>query len=317
MRASACLLCSLLLACLSPLHAQQADNEGFLPVQEGVRLAYRIIGTGSDVLIVPGGYSSLVTDFSPLAKGRRLVLYDQRGRGHSDPVRDFSHVGIDYEVHDLEAVRQHFHAERVSLLRCSYLGGVVALYALEYPEHVERVIQVDPIAPRRELAKEAEKTLNGKLDKMAVDRLKRMQKAGLGKTDPVQLCRENDNVLNPAYFGGPSAAAKYHTDCELKNEQLENVDKNLDAIDRSLGDWDWRLRLKQVKVPVLLIYGTRDWIPESAAREWVQELPNARLLSLPGVGHISWFERSDLVFAAADSFLHGAWPNGAIAMAKE
>ena len=264
-------------------------------------------------MIVPGGYSSLVTDFSPLGKNRRLVLYDQRGRGHSDPVKDLSHIGVGYEVRDLEAVRQHFHVEHVSLLGCSYLGGVVALYAFEHVEHVQRLIQVDPIPPRRELFTQAEQVLTSRLDKAAVNRLEKMRNAGLNKVDPVQFCREADRVYNPAYFGDPAAAPKYHTHCELENEQPDNVYKNWNAIDRSLGDWDWRPRLSLLKSPVLVIYGTKDWIPESAAQEWVHELPNARLLELPGVGHISWAERSDLIFAAADFFLHGSWPEGATA----
>jgi hypothetical protein len=51
---------------------------------------------------------------------------------------------------------------------------------------------------------------------------------------------------------------------------------------------------------------------------------SAGLLSLPpetprsqlwppgaiGAGHISWFEQSDLVFSAVDSFLTGSWPEG-------
>jgi proline iminopeptidase len=239
-----------------------------------------------------------------------LVLYDQRDRGHSDPVKDPSRIGVDYEVSDLESVRQQLKIEKMSLLGCSYLGGVVALYALEYPEHVERVIQVDPIPTRRELWKQAEQTLNARLDKTAVDRLEKIRK-GPGKVDPVRLCLEADKVNNPAYFGDPSAAARYHTPCELPNEQLHNGDANWAALDRSLGDWDWRPRLKGIKVPVLLVYGTRDWIPESAAREWIRALSNGRLLVLPGVGHQSYWERPDLVFAAADVFLHGAWPDGA------
>jgi proline iminopeptidase len=310
------LLSCLLFAYVSRLNAQQTpvaeavttDTEGFLVMEDGTHLAYRVTGTGSDTLIVPGGYSSLATDFSPLGKERRLILYDQRNRGHSDSVRDLSHVGMDYEVRDLEEVRHHFHAERVSLLGCSYLGDVVALYTLEHAEHVERLIQVDPIPPRRELFTQAEQVLTSRLDNAAVNRLERMREAGLNKVDPVQFCREAGAVYNPAYFGDLASATNYHPHCELENEQPDNLYKDWNAIDRSLGDWDWRPRLSRLKSPMLVIYGTKDWIPESAAREWVQGLPNARLLTLADVGHISWAERPDLVFSAVDSFLHGLWP---------
>ena len=307
-----CLLVCLLLESFRLVHAQSDSATGLLSTEDGTHLAYKVMGDGSEVLIVPGGYSSLGTDFSPLAAGRKLILYDQRGRGLSDPVTVSSRLGIDYEVRDLEAVRQHFHAERISLLGCSYLGGVVVLYALEHPEHVVRLIEVDPIPPRRELFAQAEQVLSDRLDKVAEEHLEKMRQAGVSKADPIQFCREADKVFNPAYFGDPSAAAKYHTHCELVNEQAEAANKNWNSLDRSLGNWDWRPRLRSVKSPVLIVYGTKDWIPESAAQEWVKGLSNARLLKLAGVGHISWFERSDLVFAAADSFLHGSWPDGAI-----
>lgn len=307
-----CLLPCLLLVSFCRIHAQSDSTEGLLSTEDGIHLAYKVIGNGSEVLIVPGGYSSLGADFSPLAAGRKLILYDQRGRGHSDRVTVSSRLGIDYEVRDLEEVRQHFHAERISLLGCSYLGGVIALYTLEHPGHVVRLIQVDPIPPRRKLFTQAEQVLNDRLDKAAAERLERMRQAGSGKADPIQFCREADKVFNPAYFGDPSAAAKYHTHCELVNEQADAASKNWNSLDRSLGNWDWRPRLRSVKSPVLIVYGTKDWIPESAAQEWVKGLSNARLLKLAGVGHISWFERSDLVFAAADSFLHGSWPDEAI-----
>ena len=311
MKMSASLLSRLLLVSFCLVHAQQRVTDGFLATEDGTRLAYKVIGDGSEVLIVPGGYSSLGTDFSLLAAGRKLILYDQRGRGLSDPVIASSRLGIDYEVRDLEAVRKHFHAERISLLGCSYLGGVIVLYALEHPKYVVRLIEVDPIPPRRELFAQAEQVLNDRLDKAAEEHLERMRQAGASKSSPIQFCQEADKVFNPAYFGDPAAAAKYHTHCELANEQPDAADKNWDSLDRSLGNWDWRPRLKSVKSPVLIVYGTKDWIPESAAQEWVEGLPNARLLKLAGVGHISWFERSDLVFAAADSFLHGSLPDGA------
>ena len=62
------------------------------------------------------------------------------------------------------------------------------------------------------------------------------------------------------------------------------------------------------------MHGEKDFIPLAGSREWVAGNPNARLLVLPGVGHHPFVERPDLFFPAADRFLNGAWPEGAVAV---
>jgi pimeloyl-ACP methyl ester carboxylesterase len=80
---------------------------------------------------------------------RTVVLYDPRGRGRSDEIKDPSLVGMDNEVRDIEALRRHLSLDRVSLVGWSYLGGVVALYAARYPERVDSVVQVGPMPLRK------------------------------------------------------------------------------------------------------------------------------------------------------------------------
>ncbi len=63
---------------------------------------------------------------------------------------------------------------------------------------------------------------------------------------------------------------------------------------------------------MLAIHGTEDRLaPCEGAREWVRAFPDARLLSLPGVGHLPFVERPAIFFPAVDPFLKGEWPNEA------
>src|SRR5262249_26580117 len=125
-------------------------SESYVPV-EGLRLYARIVANGPDTVIIPASMY-LFRDFARLAEGRTVIFYDPRGRGASDAVLDPSRLGIAYEIADLEAVRAHFDVPRVSLVGWSYMGAVVALYAAKYPQHVERVVQIAPGAPRSETA---------------------------------------------------------------------------------------------------------------------------------------------------------------------
>lgn len=62
-------------------------NEGFVTTDDGARLYYRVVGTGSPIVIVPAGFF-LERDLARLARRRTLVFYDMRGRGRSSPVAD-------------------------------------------------------------------------------------------------------------------------------------------------------------------------------------------------------------------------------------
>lgn len=110
-------------------------QEGFADAGNGVRLFYRVVGTGPDTVVVihggPGfsmGY--FADDLTSLAeKGHTLLFYDQRGTGRSTLVSDSAALDAQRFAEDLEAIRRHFGLERLTLLGHSWGAGVVALYA--------------------------------------------------------------------------------------------------------------------------------------------------------------------------------------------
>ena len=102
-------------------------TEQFLAVEDGLRLRYCTLGSGADVVLIPGA-CWLDRDWEPLAHGRTLVFYDSRGRGGSDTVTDLSKIGLRQEVEDLEALRQHLGLRQFCLVGWSYLAVVVAQY---------------------------------------------------------------------------------------------------------------------------------------------------------------------------------------------
>jgi hypothetical protein len=68
-------------------------EEGYVTVRDGVRLFYRKIGAGHDVVVfLHGGPGLSMGDggyaMRPLAEQHTLILYDQRGSGRSDLIKD-------------------------------------------------------------------------------------------------------------------------------------------------------------------------------------------------------------------------------------
>src|SRR5260370_6027352 len=107
----------------------------------GVHLYTRRVGDGPAVVVLHGGpgahHDYLLPQYDRLALGRTLLYYDQRGGGRS-PVSRETPVGWREHVADLEALRQRWGLERVTLLGYSWGGLLAVLYALTHPDRVAR-----------------------------------------------------------------------------------------------------------------------------------------------------------------------------------
>src|SRR6516165_3263639 len=118
-------------------------SAGYLTTDDGLRLFYRTLGTGSRMLIVPNAIHTYV-DFRGLAAHRSVVFYDLRNRGQSETVTDATKLagGIVSDVEDLDAVRRHIGCERCDVIGWSYVGMMAVLYAERHPRNVGRVVQI-------------------------------------------------------------------------------------------------------------------------------------------------------------------------------
>lgn len=304
----------LLLGAIACASARPADvpREGFVTVEPGVRVAYRIVGSGRETLVAP--WPDATRDIDRLGAGRRLILYNPRGRVASDPV-DPSKVSFENELSDLDAVRTYFGLERMMLLGWSHYGMMTAVYAIRHPDRVSRLVQMTPgsIASKPYL-EQGMAAMRERADG-AWTKLQERRKAGEFASDPAALCRENREVTLVAFVGDRSDVAKISDEvCRYPNEWLDPQDKWWGALFGSMGDWDYRREARAVPTPRLVIQGEKDFIPMEGSREWVAGNPNARILVIPGVGHFPHVERPDVYFPAVEAFLSGGWPKGAVSV---
>ncbi len=291
------------------------NSEGYVLLQEGLRLYYRVVGDGPRTVVIPGAVE-LAADLESLARGRRVVFYDQRCRGQSDVDPDESHIWIDYEVQDLEAIRHHFGLERLSIMGWSYMGAISALYAATHPERVDRLVLMCAIPPRSDApyndSEARAKKEKERIDPEGANRLKEMQQQGLDISNPETYCREFERVMTPRQMGKPEALARTRSDpCAFPNEWPHNKAKNFPPV---ITEWDWRQQVISAQASTLVIHGEEDLIAVGASQEWAATLPEARLFIIPGSGHFPHLEAPDLYFSAVDQFLSGEWPEGAKAI---
>ena len=98
-------------------------TNGYITLEDGVRVFYQKLGSGPEALIILNGFS-LLDDFKYLQSGRTVIGLDLRHRGRSDFISDNSKLkrGIHQDVDDLESVRRYFALDQISLLAHSYAG---------------------------------------------------------------------------------------------------------------------------------------------------------------------------------------------------
>jgi proline iminopeptidase len=311
---------AILLAALSAsiTWAQAPAKEGFIDAGQGVKLFYRFLGTGGDTVVLihggPGFTSDyLADDLTSMARRHALLVYDQRGIGRSSLVSDSTALAAQRYVEDLEAIRSFLGAERLTLLGHSWGVAPAALYAMQYPERVRRMILVGAIPPERRGLTSAFQAMAAARDSVTTLRMTELRRIRVANPGDRAACREYYQLWFTPFFGKSSAARRMKGDvCAGSLESLENkpnVDKYTFA---SLGDWDWTTSLGKAVVPTLVIQGELDPLPIESARRWAAAMPNARILELKGIGHFPYVEAPDVFFAAVDRFLSGGWPEGAV-----
>jgi proline iminopeptidase len=304
------------------LHAEQTptDNSkiktGYVKADDGVSLFYRKIGSGAQTVIVPYGFT-LFRDFQVLAKNRIMIFYDMRDRGKSDEVTDPAKLTIQKDVDDLEAVRRHFNADKVSLIGESYLGMMVVLYATQHPEHVERIVQIGSVSRRFGAKFPAQWTAQDTdrvPDPAELKKLDQLEKNGFAAAHPKEYCGQDWRIERTGLVGNPANAAKAGDGyCEFAKEWPTHLDKHFDASISSIQKLDIRDEdLAKVTMPVLTIHGTKDRnAPYGGGREWAAMLSDARLVTVTGAAHFPWLDNPELVFLSIETFLRGEWPGSA------
>ena len=132
------------------------DEKGQLFDGPGGKLYYEVIGGGNEtpLLLVNGGpgfdhtYLHTSPAWDALAKNRRVVFYDQRGNGHSAPLKPGQSCTLADQIDDLEALRAHLGFEKVDMLGSSWGGFLSMAYAARHPERISHLILVDSAAPK-------------------------------------------------------------------------------------------------------------------------------------------------------------------------
>lgn len=306
--------------CISAPEALTTNNTGYLEGMDGVRLFYRIEGSGPDTVVVvhggPGaGMDAVRPDFGPLKEGRTVIYYDQRGGGHSTLPDDTTRLEAQYHVGDLDAVRRFFGLGQMNVIAHSFGSVIVAEYARANPDRLGRVVFLGATGPRRSAAAAQARSRYAEADTSLRRELFEPLSALLSGTaeDPVAACEAYHEAGGKlaASLGEPLSKAR-GSECLMEPTALAYYFRYTAQVSpQSFGDWDYSSSLGSISAPLLVIYGDRDPEALAAQREWAEAVRSGGILAVHEAGKGVHVDRPDVVFPAIDVFLDGDWPKGA------
>jgi pimeloyl-ACP methyl ester carboxylesterase len=312
-------------ACREP--AGQSDSEtigiptqeGFFEGADGTRLFFRKIGSGADTAVYLHGGPANMSDggyeLDALANRRTLIAFDQRSGGRSELVTDPDRLTADYYVRDVEALRQHFALERMTLIGQSWGAGLAVLYASRYPERVVRLLLLSPMPLAREpyMAERVAKT-DSVIGAAGLARIAEIERdIDSAPADRVpDLCRERIQLMFRAYLNDVASLKRMRVGyCDGSSASIRHEMKAIPIALASLGSWDFRADLATLRQPALVVEGADTHVPLEATRAWATALANARFLLVPGANHLTWLEGDvPSLMLALNQFLEGQWPEG-------
>ena len=241
-----------------------------------------------------------------LREGFEFYEYDQLGSYYSDQPKDSSLWTTERFVEEVEQVRQAIGADSSNfyLLGNSW-GGILAMeYALKYQSHLKGLLVSNMMASAPEYGRYAEEVLAPQMD-TAVLREVRAIEAAKDFSNPrymelliphfyhEHICRlqEWPDGLNRAF---KHANGEIYTLMQGPSEF---------GISGRLAHWDIRDRLKEIRVPTLMIGAKYDTMDPKAMEEQSHMVQKGRYLYCPNGSHLSMWDDQKVFMQGVIGFI--------------
>jgi class 3 adenylate cyclase len=224
-----------------------------------------------------------------LASFARVITFDRRGSGLSDPVADAP--TLEQRMDDVRAVMDAAGCERAALLGMSEGVPMSILFAATYPARVRALVCAGGMA-RSTYAEDYPWGIPAEaLTESALELL--LPHWGDGSII---------DVSSPSQAGNPEARAFWG-----RIERSTASPGMMIALAQMFLDLDVRDVVPSVHAPALVLHRTRDRLVNVRHGRWLAEhLPNARMVEFEGDDHGFWFQGKEEWLGAQQEFLTGA-----------
>ena len=262
-----------------------------------VNVAYQVVGSGPvDLVFVMGWVShleyfwnqpSFARFLERLASMSRLILFDKRGTGLSDPVPTSELPSLEQRMDDVRAVMEAAGSRKAVLLGVSEGGPLCALFAATYPEKTEALVMIGSYARRLR----------------DVD-----YPWGPTREERDAFCQ---TLLDE--WGGPvgieERAPSLARDPEFRHWWASYLRMGASpgaavALTRMNSNTDVRGVLASIRVPTLVLHRRGDrCLRIDEGRHLASRIPGARFVELPGEDHLPFVGDQDALLREIERFL--------------
>ncbi len=276
-------------------------------------IAYQVVGDGPvDLVYVPGWIShldlyweepSIARFLGSLASFARLIIFDKRGIGLSDPVPASAMPNLEERTDDVRAILDAIGSEQAVLLGQGYGCPIALFFTASHPERVTRLVlyaatvkagvRTDdfPWGPSQEERRAWQETsAEWGTDDFAAAWVARLAPSA---ADDVQFIEWAGRMMRTA--ASPATAQ---------------------AFMRMQAFMDAREVLPLIRVPTLVLArseahmpkGPVDMPPLEESRYIAERIPGAKLVALPGKDYLPWIGDADSIVSEVARFVTGAAP---------
>jgi len=263
-------------------------------------IAYQVVGDGPIDLVAVLGFAThlelqwemppFARFFERLSSFSRVILFDKRGTGLSDPVAEVP--TLEQRIDDVRAVMEAAGSERAALFGVSEGGPMSALFAATDPDRVSALV------------------LHGAMGRTT-------EAPDYPWASPTEALRESADEFIVPYWGrqpegiielfAPSLASDPNAlELTARMERSAASPAMVRQIFEMFLGIDVRTVLPTIHVPALVIHRRGDRVVNRrAGEELARQIPGARFVELPGIDHLPWAGDAQAVLGEIEEFLTG------------
>lgn len=256
----------------------------------GAQLRYEARGEGHPLVLLHGGLADMRMwdeHMESLSKRYRVIRFDLRGFGESImPPGSFSFST------DIAGLLRTLGISRAYILGLSFGGKIALDFALEHPDMVDGIILVGSALDGYPLSRETTNKIE------AIDA--RLESGDVEGAVELEL---------QLWVDGPNRAP--HEVDRTVRERIRVMNRHNYEVETDVGTPVWPAasaveRLHEIKIPTLIMVGVID-LPHvlQVADRLEADIPDARLVSIPGTAHHAPNEQPDEFVHHVLTFLDG------------
>jgi proline-specific peptidase len=271
----------------------------------GISLNVKVMGNGYPLVLMHGGPGAdlyTLMAFKPCADQFTLVFYDHRCNGRSTGA-DVTSMTMENLTADADALRQALGFEKWAVLGHSFGGYVAMEYALRYPQNLSHLLLVDTGGENRWAQEKAPEELAKRgFSPEMVDLTRRYFNGQIEPNEMFPSLMKLSNAYNPyTKLSQLPQMLIWGLQTKLQPETFIYSESHF------LKGWTIMDRLREIKVPTLVMAGRQDFIyPPEHEEELAAAIPNSRLVFIDRAGHNPHDEQPAMTLKAVREFLADA-----------